>query len=111
MRDEIAHATGCFSSLNIEAIIHGGARGADEGANDWAGSEHVPARAFHADWRKHGNAAGPIRNQRMIDEGKPDIVIAFPGGRGTADMVRLAEAAGIPVIHVSFYIHKGAEKP
>ena len=39
---------------------------------------------------KHGNAAGPIRNQRMLDHGKPDIVVAFPGGSGTADMVKLS---------------------
>lgn len=45
----------------------------------------------------NGKAAGPIRNQRMLDEGKPDLVVAFPGGRGTADMVRRAKAAGVPV--------------
>jgi len=53
-----------------------------------------------AKWSKHGRAAGPIRNQEMIDECKPDLVVAFPGGRGTADMVRRAKAAGIRVIEV-----------
>jgi hypothetical protein len=48
-----------------------------------------------------GKAAGPIRNQRMIDEGKPDLVIAFPGGRGTADMVSRAKKAGIPVQEIT----------
>jgi hypothetical protein len=33
----------------------------------------------------------------MIDEGKPDLVIAFPGGRGAADMVSRAIKAGIRV--------------
>jgi hypothetical protein len=50
-----------------------------------------------ADWRKYGAAAGPIRNQRML-EGPPDIVVAFAGGKGTADMVQRARAAGIAVI-------------
>jgi ABC-type sugar transport system substrate-binding protein len=37
----------------------------------------------------------------MLDEGKPDIVVAFPGGTGTADMVRRARKAGVVVIEVT----------
>jgi len=54
---------------------------------------------FDADW-KLGKKAGPLRNQRMIDEGRPDLVVAFPGGKGTADMVRRAEAAGVKVLKI-----------
>jgi hypothetical protein len=57
----------------------------------------VPIDVYVAQWKKHGRAAGPIRNQRMLDKGKPDLVVAFPGGRGTADMIRRAERAGVPV--------------
>jgi predicted polyphosphate/ATP-dependent NAD kinase len=99
LRDEAAHALSCFN-VTVSMIIHGGARGADEGSAQWAKSEDVKAIEFLADWKKHGRAAGPIRNQRMIDEGKPDLVIAFPGGRGTADMVSRARVAGIPIIEV-----------
>jgi hypothetical protein len=53
-----------------------------------------------ADWKAHGRAAGPIRNQRMIDEHRPELVVAAPGGRGTADMVRRARAAGIEVFEI-----------
>jgi hypothetical protein len=81
-------------------IIHGGAKGADEGAARWAKDAHIPARCYPADWKKHGKAAGPIRNQRMLDEGKPDVVVALPGGKGTADMVRRAHAAGVRVRHL-----------
>lgn len=94
----------CFAAypgkkpIEIKCIIHGGARGADEGAAQWGESEHVQTLCYRADWKRHGKAAGPIRNQRMIDEGKPNVCVAFPGGRGTADMVSRAEAAGIPVI-------------
>lgn len=98
-KDEIAHATGRYSP-SLDALIHGGARGTDEGASQWGHSEGIKVLAFLADWKKHGKAAGPIRNQKMIDEGRPDVVIAFPGGRGTADMVRRAHGAGIPVIEV-----------
>ncbi|MCG8444954.1 MAG: DUF2493 domain-containing protein [Hyphomicrobiales bacterium] len=94
---EIAHATRCHS-VTLEKLIHGGARGADEGAADWGRSEGIKVISYPANWRKHGKSAGPIRNQKMLDEGKPDIVMAFPGGKGTADMMRRAEAAGIPVI-------------
>ncbi|WP_226736027.1 hypothetical protein [Microvirga lenta] len=38
-----------------------------------------------------------IRSQPMLNVGKPHVVIAFPGGRGTADIVRQAKAAGIKV--------------
>ena len=82
-------------------LIHGAARGADEGAARWAKSEGIASRAYPANWRKHGKAAGPIRNQQMLDDGRPDFVVAFPGGRGTADMVRRAHAAGVPVYEVS----------
>lgn len=57
----------------------------------------VPVRVFKADWDKHGKAAGPIRNQQMLDEGKPDLVLAFAGGKGTDDMCRRARAAGVEV--------------
>jgi hypothetical protein len=82
----------------IAAIIQGGGKGADYLAASWADFNGVPDIDFLADWHKHGRAAGPIRNQQMLDEGKPDLVVAFPGGRGTADMVRRAKVAGIRVI-------------
>lgn len=78
-------------------IIEGGARGADKLARLWAQHYGADVETCPADWGAHGKAAGPIRNQRMLDEGKPDLVIAFPGGRGTADMVRRAKAAGVEV--------------
>jgi hypothetical protein len=77
----------------ITLVIHGAAKGADELAAEWARSNRVEQRAFHADWQTHGKAAGPIRNRAMLDEGKPNLVIAFPGGKGTANMVM--QAAGI----------------
>lgn len=79
-------------------IIHGAcSTGADRWADEYAVVHWCRFEEYPADWDAHGRAAGPIRNQRMIDEGKPDLVMAFPGGRGTADMIRRARAAGIPV--------------
>ncbi|MGR9384899.1 SLOG family protein [Rhizobium leguminosarum] len=96
--DELCFASGCYSGLLIEKVIHGGCRGADEGAGDWAKSEHIPVVVCPANWKKHGKAAGPIRNREMLETHKPDYVIALPGGKGTANMISLAEASGVPVI-------------
>lgn len=87
----------------IDAIIEGGARGADQLAREWA--EHPygcgGAETYEADWEHQGSFAGPARNKRMLDEGRPDLVIAFPGGRGTANMIRQARKAGVEVIEIS----------
>jgi len=84
-------------------VIEGGANGADSLAWRWA-KRNLPfnsRRTFEANWSAHGKAAGAIRNQQMLDEGKPDLVLAFPGGRGTADMVRRAKRAGVQVVEIA----------
>ncbi len=83
------------ATREITTIIHGAARGADLLAGAWAVMRRVPVQEFPADWNRHGKAAGPIRNQRMLDEGKPDLVVGFPGGTGTRDMLTRAERAGV----------------
>jgi len=83
-------------------IIHGGARGADKCADEWAVVNWCRFQEYPADWVKYGKAAGFIRNKQMLVEGKPDLVIAFPGGRGTAMMVKLAREAGVETIVVPF---------
>lgn len=83
-------------------VIAGGARGADSAAIDWAVVNWCDFKEFPADWGKHGKRAGFIRNQQMLDEGKPDLMIAFPGGRGTADMVRKAKRAGVEVREITY---------
>lgn len=77
-------------------VIHGGARGADALAGEWAAERGVPRLVMKADWKTHGKAAGPIRNQAMLER-KPDAVVAFPGGAGTRDMVRRADKAGVRI--------------
>lgn len=82
-------------------VIHGGARGADSLADQWAVVNWVPFEEYKADWDTHGKKAGILRNIQMLEEGKPDVVIAFPGGRGTAHMVSISKNAGVEVIEVS----------
>lgn len=84
----------------IVCLIHGAARGADMLAADWALSHGVLCSAYPADWERDGKAAGPIRNRRMLELGKPHLVLAFPGGIGTANMIKQSERAGVPVVRV-----------
>lgn len=84
------------AKYGVAKIKHGGARGADALAGRWAEECGVPVEVFDADWEQHGKRAGPIRNQAMADSGA-DGCIAFPGGRGTADMIQRATEAGIKV--------------
>lgn len=81
-------------------IVHGGARGADTLAGEVAQELGYTVEVHPADWKTHGRAAGPTRNQKMLDTGV-DLVMAFPGGRGTADMVKRATVARVPVRHVA----------
>ena len=81
----------------ISTIIHGLARGADRMGGEYATVHGIPVCEFPADWGTHGRKAGYIRNARMLAEGQPDVVVAFPGGKGTADMIRQAREAGIEV--------------
>jgi hypothetical protein len=89
-----------LESAKPTVVAQGGAKGADSAARDWCAMTHTPCETHAAHWAELKRAAGPIRNQTMLDEFKPDKVIAFPGGRGTADMVRRAKAAGVPVMEV-----------
>jgi hypothetical protein len=75
--------------------------GADKFAGQWARDRGVPEsphRVQPAEWAFYGKGAGNLRNQRMLDTDHPELVVAFPGGSGTADMTRRARAAGIPVL-------------
>lgn len=87
--------------LSPSAICHGGARGADTLAGRWAGKRSVYSLAFNADWDRYGNAAGPIRNRKMLQEFKPDLVLAFPGGAGTDNMIMQAREANVVVLRVA----------
>jgi hypothetical protein len=80
-------------------LIEGGARGADELAGRWAIDHGIKHTRVLAEWGKYGKRAGVLRNQQMLDM-NPDLVIAFPGGRGTAHMVSIAKAKGTKVIEV-----------
>lgn len=93
-----ATLAGLHEKRPISLLIAGGAPGADDLAARWAQFTKLPVSVFPANWKHEGRAAGPLRNRAMLTLGEPDLVVAFPGGRGTAGMVRLARDAGVEVI-------------
>lgn len=83
----------------ITLIIHGCARGADTLGEEWAARQDgVTSYGVPADWKKHGQRAGMVRNRLMLELGKPQLVVAFEGGAGTRDMTSAATAAGVRVV-------------
>lgn len=92
------------ATRGISVIIQGEARGADLMAKAWAIKNNIQHMDFPANWKKYGRGAGPIRNKQMLDEGKPDLVIAFPTNgdlaatKGTKNMVKQAEEYGIETV-------------
>lgn len=93
MRDLMRH----FGHPDV--IVHGDATGADTMAGELARRLSISEIACPADWKTHGRAAGPIRNKGMLAHGI-DKVIAFPGGKGTANMIKQARAAGVDVVEI-----------
>lgn len=77
-------------------VIHGGARGADQLAGNWAVENGIHMARVDALWNEYGKSAGMRRNIVML-ELRPDYCVAFPGGNGTADMVGLCMRENIPV--------------
>ena len=81
-------------------VVQGGAKGADTLAKEWAGHHALKLETEKAKWNVYGKSAGAIRNQEMLDKYNPDFVVAFPGGRGTADMVRRSKKIGLDVAEI-----------
>lgn len=85
----------------FDTVIEGDARGVDRIAGEWARARGLELVEFPADWNTEGRHAALIRNERMLREGRPDLVIAFPGGSGTSHTCWQAEKLEIPVVRVS----------
>ena len=87
-------------------IIEGESAGVDKLAAEAARWCNLNVEEYPADWKQYGLGAGAIRNQQMIDEGKPDVVVAFaltPITPGTADMIACARRVGTPVLLINSF--------
>lgn len=94
-----------FIKYQPTVVIEGQASGADLMSRVEAEKRGITVLPFPADWARYGRAAGPIRNRQMLEEGKPELVVAFhsniSASKGTANMVRQAERAGIKVVVIT----------
>ncbi len=79
----------------VTEVVSGGAPGTDAGGEFWAKQNGIPVKRFLADWKKHGKAAGPIRNREMAEYAHAAAL--FPGGKGTKSMRAEAVRAGIEI--------------
>lgn len=85
----------------VNLVIEGGAKGADSLARMYANEKWIQNCTYHANWEKHGKMAGPMRNFAMLNLSDPFCVVAFKGGRGTADMVELAKESNVNVWEIT----------
>lgn len=88
-----------WKAYGFEVIIEGDAKGADRIAGYWARKNSLTNLKFPANWELYGRRAGPLRNEQMLIEGRPDMGAAFDGGIGTYDMLRRLKNANIPYEH------------
>ena len=100
---ELMHATLDSVKHPITLLIAGDERGAESMALDWAESHGIEFKEFYSDYQGHGPAGFRLRNQRMIEHGAPNMVIAFPGGRNTRDIVRRARRLAIDVYTIDVF--------
>ena len=98
----------------VHLLLHGGARGADAAIGRAAQQLGWSSAVMPAQWERHGRAAGPIRNRELLEQAiakavahtSPGslasvLVVAFPGGAGTASLVqqarRMASRSPVPI--------------
>lgn len=104
-RDVVDDAlTDAVREWGVTLLVQGGARGVDQMAKEYAALVDLKYHTVPADWKKHGKAAGPIRNEKMLRQSNPDVCLAFsaiPITRGTLDMVTRCLRAGVPTYLVT----------
>lgn len=85
------------SGFTITEVVSGMASGVDQLAIKYAKENNLPLQEFHADWKKHGKSAGPIRNRLMADNADALIAIHTNNSRGTKNMIETAREKGLEV--------------
>ena len=92
LRDALAD-----SGFDVSEVVSGGARGVDQLGEWWAAHEGLPVKVFKADWKKHGRAAGPIRNRQMAEYADALLAIWDGESPGTKNMIEEAQKRGLKV--------------
>lgn len=84
---------------NITLLIEGGEKGVDTICKKWAIKNKIPVAEEKAEWDRLGIKAEMIRNKRMLKRYKPDLLLAFEGGKGTANCVEEARKLGASILY------------
>ncbi len=82
----------------ITVVIHGSSGRLGAITEEWARAQHLHVVRYPANWRAFGKRAGLIRNAFMLEDARPDMVLALPGGSDTRDLIARAHSARVPVI-------------
>jgi hypothetical protein len=86
--------------MPIDVVIHG-CCGARAGAIEhWARLQGLGVVRYPPNWERFGHRGEILRNSFMLKDSRPDLVVAFPGGHGTADLVQRARNAGVMVLEI-----------
>lgn len=93
------HLDDVQSAFGISKLLYGDAKGVDASAGRWALINCVEKKCFLANWKEQKQAAGHIRNSAILED-KPDLLLVFEGGKGTANMKQQAIKRNIPLINV-----------
>lgn len=88
-------------NYGLKRVAQGGAAGADQLTREWCRYRDIECVEYKADWMVHGKKAGPMRNMRMLEAERPDLVVSFPGSRGTIGCTGYAQRLGLPVHRVT----------
>ena len=88
-----------------EVVLCGCCLGVDEEGAAWAAQQGIPVERYPADWKRYGRDAGPLRNAEMARKADGALIITYPRSRGSYDMLRRAERAGLTVL-----LHKMKEE-
>ena len=97
-----------FSKLDLyitssDTIISGHATGVDSLGELYAAKHNLDLKVIPAEWKKYGNAAGPIRNQKMANLADKLIVFWDKKSRGTKSMITIAKKMNIPIIAFDYH--------
>lgn len=97
--ERVRHQLACLHGRKpITVLIHGSVTGAGVAAEIWARRNGIALVRYPPNWEFYGKKAEGLRNTFMIEDSRPDLVVAFPGGRHTTDLVQRAIAANVAVL-------------
>lgn len=97
----------------ITVVIHGSSGRLGTIAEEWGRAQHLHVVRYPANWRAFGKRGGVIRNAFMLEDSRPDLVLALPGGSDTRDLIARVQCARVPIINAEGapFSHEAQDEP